>query len=692
MDAGPAVGVDVGGTFTDVLLLANGSLTTVKTPTTDHPTDGVLEGIMQACDQAEIDPGGIDRFRHATTTAVNAVLEGTGAKTALVTTSGFRDVLAIRRQERPALYDLDATPPAPLVPESRRYSIDERTTTEGVERAVDEAAVDDLAEDIEAEAVAVCLLHAYAHPGNEQRVVDTLRTQLDVPVSASHEVLATFREYERTATTVADAYVAPRISAYLDRLTDRATARDLPIPRVMQSNGGIASADTVRDRPVATILSGPAAGVIGAQAAGAAVTAGEDSPTEGSSTDLVTFDMGGTSTDVSVIHNGAVAQTTEADVAGHPVRVPMVDVNTIGAGGGSIAWVDAGGALRVGPRSAGADPGPACYGLGGDEPTATDAVVSLGYLGDGTALGTADGVRLDGSRATEVLTALADEAGLDGPEAAAAGIYRVATARMARAVRSVTTERGQDVRTLTLVAFGGAGPMFAAALAARLGIDRVVVPRTCGILSAFGLLAADERHDAVRTRRTRLAEAEPATIDESYDSLTAQVRDDMTAPAEATVNRGAACRYAGQGYELSVPVEQPFDPGAVASAFHEAHERVYGYRLDDPVELVTLRITATRPGSVPPVAHTGTSLSTARTGTRAVRYPERDVDGSVQDTSVFRWADLPADERISGPAILEGGESTVVVPPSWTVALEEGGTAVLAPPESAGTPHTGEGS
>ncbi|MFB6171987.1 MAG: hydantoinase/oxoprolinase family protein, partial [Haloarculaceae archaeon] len=338
-----AIGVDVGGTFTDVALLADGTLTTAKVPTTADRSVGVVSGIEAACETASVDPAAVTRFRHATTTAVNALLEGTGAETALVTTAGFRDVLGIGRQDRPSLYDLSAEKPPPLVPRERRYEVEERATVDGVETAVDPGAVRDLAAEIDTEAVAVCFLHAYAHPDNEARAAAILREQLDVPVSVSHEVLPTFREYERTATTAVDAYVTPVVDDYLARLAERVGARGLPTPRVMQSNGGIADADAVREHAATTVLSGPAAGVVGAGEFGA---------------DLVTFDMGGTSTDVSLVRDGTIERTTEADVAGHPVRVPTVDVTTVGAGGGSVAWVDAGGALRVGPRSAGADPGP----------------------------------------------------------------------------------------------------------------------------------------------------------------------------------------------------------------------------------------------------------------------------------------------------------------------------------------------
>jgi len=339
--AATRIGVDVGGTFTDVVLVVDGDRHTAKVPTTADQSVGVLDGVQKACDAAGIDPAAIDTFAHAMTVSVNALLERDGATTALVTTAGFRDVLEIARQDRPDLYDLNATKPDPLVPRSRRFEIDERATTAGIEQPVTPDDIRDLADEIaatDAESVAVCLLHAYAHPENEQRVAEILREALDVPVSASHEVLPEFREFERTATTAADAYVTPAIRGYLTRLTEKATDAGVPEPRVMQANGGIAEGDTVSERAVSTVLSGPAAGVVGA-----AATAAEPDVTTAPS--VVTFDMGGTSSDVSLVRDGQAKRTTEAEIDGIPIRTPMVDVTTVGAGGGSIAWVDSGGAL-----------------------------------------------------------------------------------------------------------------------------------------------------------------------------------------------------------------------------------------------------------------------------------------------------------------------------------------------------------
>ena len=654
----PTLGVDVGGTFTDVVLVADGDVTTAKVPTTADQSKGVLAAIETACERATVDPATVDRFRHGTTAATNAMLEGAGPRTALVTTEGFGDVLSIGRQERPALYDTDADRPAPLVPRECRYELDERATTEGIERAPDEADLTDLVEQLRnadgspVESVAVSLLHAYAHPETERRVADRLRAELDVPVTASHETLPEFREYERTATTVADAYVTPVVRGYLDALLDRTRERDLPAPGIVQSNGGIADTETVQSRAVTTVLSGPAAGVVGGSLFEPADCAG-----------VVTFDMGGTSSDVGLAREGAVERTTETTVGGHPVGVPMVDVETVGAGGGSVAWVDDGGALRVGPRSAGADPGPACYGEGGDRPTVTDAALVCGYLGPETTLGEA--LELDAGAARAVLADLASAAGLDGPVAAARGVRRVANATMTRAVRRVTLERGHDPRTFALVAFGGAGPMHAAGLAGRLGIDTVVVPTASGLCSALGALAADERHDVSRTHRARLSSVDPVAVADRYDRLLDRVLAETTDPESARTECAADLRYAGQSHELTVTVDS-FDPDRVTERFHAAHERARGYRLSEPVDLLTLRVTATVPDDPPPLGRAGGSADPA--GHRQVS-----VDGAFRETPVYDRRP-PADTTLSGPAVIAGGQSTTVVPPDWTVRADDRGT------------------
>ncbi|APX97274.1 hydantoinase/oxoprolinase family protein [Natronorubrum daqingense] len=658
------IGVDVGGTFTDVALTVDDRLVTAKVPTTDPQQLGVLEGIRKACERASVDPSEIDAFAHAMTVSVNALLERGGAATALVTTEGFRDILEIGRQNRPDLYDLEAEKPDPLVPRQRRYEVAERTTTEGVEQPVDPDEIQDLAailRESDVEAVAVCLLHAYADSENERLVTEVLREELAIPVSASHEVLAEFREFERTSTTTVDAYVRPAIDRYVGRLVEESENAGIPAPRIMQANGGIADPETVREHAVTTTLSGPAAGVVGAAATV------DDNDVEG----LVTFDMGGTSSDVSLVRDGQAERTTDAEIAGLPIRTPMVDVNTVGAGGGSIAWVDSGGALRVGPRSAGAEPGPACYGRGGTEPTVTDATVVLGYIGPETALG--GEMTLDVEAAHDALERLADEAGLESALEAARGVYRVANATMTRTIRAVTVERGHDPREFAVVAFGGAGPMHAVALADSLEVDRVVVPRPSGVLSAFGLLAADESYDAVRTVGVGLNRAEPADLESVYDDLVADVLADASDRDAAEVERAADCRYAGQSFELTVPVDESFEAATVAERFHEAHEQAYGYAMDESLEVVTLRATATVPGTEPTVRHEGTG--DARLGSRDAHFPGTGVE--PRETTVYDRDRLASGASISGPAILEQAESTTVVPPNWGGEILADGTLVM---------------
>jgi N-methylhydantoinase A len=659
------VGVDVGGTFTDVVLLRESDLVTAKVPSTADQSVGVMDGIRKACEKADVTPDAVDDFAHAMTVSVNALLEEDGAKTALVTTDGFRDVLEIGRQDRPSLYDFDAEKPEPLVPRRRRFTVGERATPDGVVESVDTDVLGDVAASIResgAEAVAVCLLHAYAHPENESAVADFLDDELDVPVSVSHEVLAEFREYERTSTTVADAYVTPAIDAYIGRLVDRAADAGVPEPSVMQANGGITDAATVRKHAVRTCMSGPAAGVVGARASVGDVATDRDLA------GLVTFDMGGTSSDVSLVRDGEVEQTTDAAINGRPIRTPMVDVTTVGAGGGSKGWVDPGGALRIGPESAGAEPGPVCYGRGGTVPTVTDANVVLGYIGESTTLGGELSIDVDAAR--DALGELADEAGLGGPLEAARGMYRVANATMTRAIRAVTLERGYDPRNFGLVAFGGAGPMHAAALADRLDVGTVVAPRACGVLSAFGLLAADEKHDAVRTHRQPLSAVDVDDVEHTYEELEASVRDECSDPDAAVVSRRADLRYGGQSFELTVPADRPFDPDTAARRFHAAHESTYGYRMNESVDLVNVRVDAVVERPDPAVTYD--APGDAVVDEREAHF----ADGSYA-TTVYDRERLPPGETVAGPAVLEQDESTVVVPPAWEATVRVDGTLVL---------------
>ncbi|MEA2268826.1 MAG: N-methylhydantoinase [Solirubrobacteraceae bacterium] len=609
------LGVDVGGTFTDAVLVAGERLHTAKAPSTPRDqSEGVIHAVQAVLEAAGAQPGDVEAFAHGMTVATNALLEGRGARTALVTTEGFTDIVQLGRQARRELYRLCAAHPAPLVPPDRRFGAPERMGPDGVLRALGADAAARLAEDVagcEPEAVAVCLLHAYRHPDHERLVGDALRERLGdgVHVSLSHETVGTFREYERAATTEVDAALSPLLAAYLRRLVERARDGGIPTPAIMQSSGGLADVEHAAAHAALTVLSGPAGGA----AAAALLAARCEEP------DLLCFDMGGTSCDVCVVEGGAVRESAGREVGGRPLALPMVDIHTVGAGGGSIGWRDAGGALRVGPRSAGAEPGPACYGRGGTEPTVTDANLVLGHLDPGEPL--AGGVELDARAAHEAVGALASELGLS-TEDCAAGIVRVANAEMVRAMRVMTVEQGLDPRDFALLAFGGAGPLHAAAMAEELGMQRILIPRASGVLSALGLAAADRRRDRARTVFLR--------------------GDGLTAEALAVEDGSAAydVRYRGQSFELTVRDVEP-DPAALREAFEAIHEERYGYR--DPegeIEVVTIRERHSEPGP-------------------DVRF------------------EAPGAEDITGPTVVRLPEATLVVPEGWTGTTDHTGTIVL---------------
>jgi N-methylhydantoinase A len=647
--------VDVGGTFTDLVALLDGELVTAKVPST--PRDQA-RGVVHAIEVAELVPGVAASFAHGSTVATNALLERRGARTALVTTEGFRDLLEIGRQNRPSLYDLTRDRPPALVPRELRFTVRERMGPDGVLLPLDEeslrAAVH-ACRDAGVEAVAVCLLFGFLHPEHERRVGATLREALpEVAVSLSCEVLPEFREYERCSTTVCDGYLTPTLAAYLRSLAVQVEARGLPAPLVMQSSGGVVEIGTAAAHAASCILSGPAGGVVGA-----AWVAGRSG-----FHDLLTFDMGGTSTDVAPVLGGVVQTTTESVVAGVPVMLPMVDVHTVSAGGGSIAWVDAGGALRVGPRSAGADPGPAAYGRGGQEPTVTDADLFLGYLPDAAELG--GEVRLDRGLAEAALHRLGRRAGLDAQQTAL-GIVRVADAEMTRALRVISVERGLDPRELTLVAFGGAGGLHACALAEELGIGRVLAPRAAGVLSALGLAISDVRRDQVRPFMAELGAAEEAEA--RFAEMEERAREQLAGDARLTVTRLADARYQGQSFELTVGAE---DQEGLAGRFNAEHERRYGYRMEDEtVELVNLRLVATVPGAKPELREDPPRRA-AVPGRRRAGF-----DGDWLEVDVWRRADLGAGSGIRGAAVVEFAESTVLVRPGWQGTVDRVGTLVL---------------
>src|SRR5829696_413367 len=610
------LGVDVGGTFTDAVLVAGDRLHTAKAPTTPaDQSEGVMTAVQAALGAAHAGARDVLVFAHGMTVATNALLEGQGARTALVATDGFCDLVELGRQARRELYRLCAAHPAPLVPPERRFAAPERMGPDGVLRALEDDAAAALADAVagcEPEAVAVCLLHAYRHPEHEQRVRDALGERLGdgVHVSLSHETVGTFREYERAATTEVDAALSPLLAAYLRRLVERTEDEGLPTPAIMQSSGGLADIGVAADHAALTVLSGPAGGA--AAAALLAERCGEP--------DLLCFDMGGTSCDVCVVEGGAVREAAGREVGGRPLALPMVDIHTVGAGGGSVAWRDAGGALRVGPQSAGAEPGPACYGRGSQKPTVTDANVVLGRLDLDAPL--AGDVRLDAEAARRAVGALAGELRLD-LDACAEGIVRVANAEMVRALRVMTVERGLDPRDFALLAFGGAGPLHAAAIAEELEMTRILVPRASGVLSALGLAAAERRRDRARTVLLR------------GDGLTREALDVPDGEAAYDV------RYRGQSHELTVRGCGP-DPGDVREAFEAAHEERYGFR--DPgaeIEVVTVRVRHAEPGLRVEFEGTGTG------------------------------------GEVTGPAVVALPEATVLVPEGWRGTTDATGTLVL---------------
>ncbi len=630
------LGVDVGGTFTDAVLAASGRIVTAKAPTTpDDQSRGVLAAVAAALEAAAAAPADVRAFAHGMTVATNALLEGDHARTAFVATAGFTDVIELARQNRPELYRLCAARPAPIAPPDLRFPAAERMgARETLQPLTGEAAAGVAGALAEAspDAVAVCLLHAWRDPAHELAIGAAIRERLGdaVHISLSHEVVGTFREYERAATTEVDAALSPLLGAYLRRLGERTADGGLPDAQIMQSSGGLVDADTAARHAVLTVLSGPAGGAAAAALVGSAC--GEPN--------LLCFDMGGTSCDVCVVEDGRVRESTGREIAGRPIALPMVDIHTVGAGGGSIAWRDAGGALRVGPRSAGAVPGPAAYGAGGTEPTVTDAHVVLGTLDPATPL--AGGVHLDGDAAIAAVGRLAEELGMPADECAA-GILRVANAEMVRALRVMTVERGLDPRGFALLAFGGAGPLHAAAIADELGITRILVPRASGVLSALGLAAADRR---VTRQRSVFLPAVAASGD-ALGAVCAELLDEARATlgsAGTGVEVAFDLRYRGQSHEL--PVRGTLhDPIAdVAAAFEADHEQRYGWREPEtPVELVTVRLTVIEAG------------------------PDVRLAGEQPDAA----------RPVTGPAVLHLPETTVAVPQGWAGAADATGTLVL---------------
>jgi len=664
------LGIDVGGTFTDAVLVAGGRIFRAKLPTTADQSEGVLAAARAVLAKAGIAAADVEGFFHGMTTATNALLERKGALTASVTTSGFRDILEIGRQNRPRLYDLCPQRPEPLVPRELRFTVGERTGPAGVTEPLMASEIDRLAmelraaaaslaeESLELEAIALCLLFSFADPSHEQELADALASALPgVHVSLSSEVLPQFREYERFSTTAVDAYLTPVVASYLMRLGEGADAAGLPSPAIMQSSGGVLPLEQATASAAPLLLSGPAAGVVGA------IFTADRSEVE----DLIAFDMGGTSTDVTLVRGGAASITTEREIGGSPVALPMVDVHTIGAGGGSIAWIDSGGALRVGPESAGADPGPACYGRGGEMATVTDANLYLGYLGGRLGV---DGPGLRRDLAEVALQRLARLLKITTEEVAA-GIRRVANAEMVKALRVISVERGHDPRSFALAAFGGAGPMHAVDLAEELSMTKIVIPDSCGVLSALGMLVGEERRDWVRTVYSGEG-LESADLAAAFSELEAGKAAET---GGESLWRRADMRYRGQSHELTIDVPDSMDFTELASAFEAAHETAYGYRAEgEPVELVNIRLASTRERKPPRLSREHRAESSAS------RRPACFADGWVETVVYNREGLWSASEEagLAGPLIVEDEEATTVVPPGWQVMLDKAGNLVVS--------------
>ncbi|MCC7426333.1 MAG: hydantoinase/oxoprolinase family protein [Alphaproteobacteria bacterium] len=673
------IGVDVGGTFTDLAMVdeTTGRILFHKVPSTPaDPSQAIEAGILGILALAKGDPKEVAFVGHGTTVATNMVIERRGARTGMLTTKGFRDVLEIARQTRPHLYDYSVRRPEPLVPRRRRIEIAERMSAEGgVLRPIDAAEVEAAARGLAeagVEAIAIGFLHAWRDPAHEQaarRVVE--RVAPGIYLSLSSEVLPEFREFDRFSTTVLNAYVGPRMAGYLERLLGRVRGAGIAAePYTIHSNGGLMSVATARLCPVRTCLSGPAAGVNGA----AVVATAAGFP------DVVTFDVGGTSTDVSVIVDGQATSTGAREVAGHPVKVPAIGIDVIGAGGGSVAWMDDGGALKMGPRSVGADPGPVAYGRGGTEATLTDANIVLGRLDQSALL--RGKMPVDAAAARRAIEErVAKPLGL--PLAVAAlGMVRVAVANMGRAIRGVTTERGFSPERFALFAYGGAGPLHATEVAAECGIPVVVVPREPGTMCARGILLADVALDFVRSDIAPLDAAVWARAGGHFADMAREAEawlDSERIPAERRVHRVAVeLRYEGQNHEVRVPLDKAATPlEQVLAGFAAEHERAYGYAIPGrAVELVNCRLTAI--GRVPraepePPPATGT-VEAARIGTRTVYY---DARRGWRETPIYDRDALPVGARLAGPAIIEEMSATTVVFPGQSAALDADGNIIL---------------
>jgi N-methylhydantoinase A len=669
------IGVDVGGTFTDVFLLneTTGQLAVHKVSSTpEDPSKAIIRGVSEILQIQTIPPARVTYLAHGTTVATNAIIEQKGGKVGLLTTQGFRDLLEIGRQTRPKLYDLHLDYPPPLVPRDLRLEVTERTLHTGEAFIpLDEKSVLDqinLLRKNKVDAIAICLLYSFLNPNHEVRIKEMVREAMpDCYLSVSHEVLPEFREYERLSTTTLNASLMPVMDIYLRNFQKEAKRIGvLASPRINQCNGGVMSVETACQFPIRTALSGPSAGVIGALFIGNAMN----------QLDLITFDMGGTSTDVCLLQKGISSISNDRWVGGYPAKIPSVDVNAVGAGGGSIAWIDLDGLMKVGPKSAGASPGPACYGLGGTEPTVTDANVILGRLNPEYLLG--GRMKINKALAESALTRLGERLGLRLMETAH-GVIRIVTANMVKAIRAISIERGYDPKEFSLLAFGGAGPLHAVGVARELDISRVVVPLNPGILCAMGLIVADARNDYVKTSLMEMNTADTQKINQIFEQLEKEACHWLTQegfdPSAQKLSRSIDMRYAGQNFEL--PVEVPAHPlkasdiETLISRFYVEHEKNYGHFMPgEPVQLVSFRVTAQ--GIIPKlqlqkIGHLKQKGAASMIGHREVYF-----DATVPlQTPVYDRTRLYPGDRIAGPAVIEQMDSTTLIFPEDGAEIDD---------------------
>jgi len=652
------IGIDVGGTFTDFVAIHHDDIRFIKVPTTpEHP----FEGIINALELSAIPGDDILSFAHGTTVATNALLERQGACTATITSAGFRDLLEIGRQNRPSLYDLDAHWPPPLVPRKRRFTIEERMGPSGMVKPMAEGAIEAviamIAADPQIESVAICLLFGYLHTAHEQRLLNILQLRFpDLHISASHRVAPEFREFERLSTTVADAYLAPVLSRYLDILEQKLRSRNITSPLIMQSSGGIAPMREAMGSGAACVLSGPAAGAFGASYI-AALSGFRD---------VLAFDMGGTSTDVCLILDSKVTMTTERWIAGMPIRLPTVDIHTISAGGGSIGWRDSGNALQTGPRSAGATPGPAAYGLGGSKPTITDANLLLGYLPNSGTFG--QKIVLQRRFSEQALSTLGRELDMNAMDTAE-GMLEIVNHHMHHALRIMSVDRGIDPSSLALMAFGGAGPLHACRLAEMLSIDTILVARACGVLSALGLASADLRRDYQLPVHSLLCDWDEKDALRAFQKLELRAFDVLESPEFSCF---ADVRYHGQSFELTIPA-WPWHE--LHDRFEHQHQQRFKFSMpDQAIELINIRLTATQHISRPPLREI-LSSSQAQSATEKATIR---LDGKWREVPLWNRTALGINSRIEGPALILFPEATCLVRPGWQGTVDNIGTLVLS--------------